>query len=200
MSKNPDWNGSPPKDNTHARTIILQAAAQIANESGVKKISIQRVAQALTITRQTVYRHFASAEQIKTELAIQQGGEVLKRFVENAKRFQRFDDIIIASIIFLCQEIPRDPTLRRYFFTEDNQQQAIALLVSEQTMQYSLQMLDALQPEGQKHEQTALAELAEHIQRTLLSFILAPSASIDSAEKMQAYLDRWLRPALTSFV
>lgn len=195
--KKPNWNGNPPRDNDHAREVILDAARALSESLGVKKVNIQNIANQLGVTRQTVYRHFASSDQLRTALAVEKGSNALEGVILHTQACTCFEDAVIESLIYLAKEIPKDHYLRSIFLGEDGKSANYSEAFAEDALQYSYQMLKAVHPEPEIADDKWLFELAEHVQRILMSFILATSKRTATDNKKRIYLNKWLRPVLS---
>jgi AcrR family transcriptional regulator len=56
--------------NELTRDLILEALTRLVSEEGVHEFSIQRVAELAGVSHRTVYRHFASREELLEALAV----------------------------------------------------------------------------------------------------------------------------------
>lgn len=198
--RNPDWNGNIPASDEAARILIIDVALDIAEREGIQNTNIKKVADALCITRQTVYRLFPSTDDLLTQVSVAAGGKILERLLIHAKKYETFEDRVIESMVFLAWNIPNDKFLKHYFSVSDVSEENIRHAFSKDSLDYAYQMLKALCPgKGQKNiDDDFLKELAEHQQRLLLSLIIAPSERIKTAKGLRSYLNKWLRPMLES--
>jgi len=197
VRRNPDWNGNVPESDAAARALIIDAALQIAERDGIQKINIKNVADKLCITRQTIYRLFPSTDDLLTQVSVAAGGKILERLLANAEKYRNFEDRVIESMVFLAWNIPNDDLLRQYFMVSDTTAEKIGLAFSNDSLDYSYQILKALRPENRKDiDDGFLRDLAEHQQRLLLGIIVAPSERIKTDKGLRAYLNQWLRPVL----
>ena len=58
------WAGSPPADDAEARKRIVDATLRCIERRGPAQTTLSDVADALGITRRTVYRYFANSEDL----------------------------------------------------------------------------------------------------------------------------------------
>jgi len=196
--KNPDWNGNIPTSDEGKKAMILEAAIKVASEHGVTKVSIQRVAKELNITRQTVYRLYPSSNALRNDVAVASGGDVLEAVVERSKQYDNFPDSAIASIVFLAINIPKDPYLKQFFLGPGDNMGDVETTFSHEALEYCYQMLLAVHPGPEEEiDEKWVWDLTEYIVRILLTLIVVKTDSIDTEAKMTSYLDRWLRPVLT---
>ena len=63
------WAGSPPADDDEARKRIVDATLRLVDRRGAAHTTVSDIADALGITRRTVYRYFAGTEELFTAVA-----------------------------------------------------------------------------------------------------------------------------------
>lgn len=195
--RNPHWNGNPPRDDAHAREMIVNAALTVAHRGGLKKTNIKEVAEELGITRQTVYRLFPSTDELLTAVSVAAGGKILDRVLKAVTKFSTFEDRAVECLVFLARNIPEDDFMKRYFVPTEENTADIENLFSEESMGYAVQFLKALHPAPQTlTNEIWLRELSEHMLRTLLALVIAPTKLTNTPKGIRQYLNRWLRPVL----
>jgi AcrR family transcriptional regulator len=62
----------PPEDSNRTRARILEVAASLLARFTVSKLTMEDVARAAGIARQTIYKHFSGKDDLLTELFVQQ--------------------------------------------------------------------------------------------------------------------------------
>lgn len=190
----------PPADDDEARTRIIQAARDLAQRDGLHKTNIKKIAERLKVTRQTIYRLYSSSDELLAAVSIAVGGRLLEDLLLHAEAFDTFSERVVESIIFLALHIPMNACLRPYFSLGEGAEDRIQQAFSEDALRYSLQMLKALVPrDSTPPDETVLKPLAEHMQRILLSLIIAPTANTATADGMRVYLNVWLKPLVAGF-
>ena len=63
------WAGAPPADDEEARKRIIDATLRLVDRRGAAQTTVSDIADALGITRRTVYRYFAGTEELFTAVA-----------------------------------------------------------------------------------------------------------------------------------
>ena len=144
MSKH--WNGNPPKNDEHARQILLAAALAVASRDGIEKTNIKKVASELGITRQTVYRLYTSSDELQTAVSNVVGEKILKRLLKAISRFEHFEERAVETIIFLARDIPNDAILRHYFQVHDGKGPQINVTFSADSLARAAQFLKLIHP------------------------------------------------------
>ena len=64
------WGGAPPADDHEARKRIIDAAIASIERRGPQRTTLSDVAVDLGITRPTVYRYFATTDELLTAAAV----------------------------------------------------------------------------------------------------------------------------------
>jgi AcrR family transcriptional regulator len=62
----------PPEDSNRTRARILEVAASLLARFTVSKLTMEDIARAAGIARQTIYKHFSGKDDLLTELFVQQ--------------------------------------------------------------------------------------------------------------------------------
>jgi AcrR family transcriptional regulator len=190
------WNGSPPSDDDDARKRILDAAVRCVEEHGAEQINLASVATALGVTRRTVYRYFASTDDLFAEVGSHAFDTWLERLERATAHLDSPVDLLIESVAYIIEELPDQPLL-------------ILLMTSGRSGEFSRRMLE---PEtiarcrsilfhsridwvAAGFDDTALDELIEYLLRVIQSMVVAPSPQRDGAA-LRTYLRRWIGPAI----
>lgn len=193
------WHGETPKDDEEARDRIIQAAKRCIARDGVSGANIAAVAAEVGVTRRTVYRLFESSEQLIRTIAAESTGVTLNKMIAHVNSFSGFEERLVEALLYLRKAIPKDSVLGDYFSVQRNGRTRVAEAFTPDSLEFSLQMLKMIYPGSSKGIDDALfRQLAEHMQRLLLGFILAPGASIATDKAAREYLDRWFVPAVTT--
>ncbi len=193
-----DWAGSPPASETEAEQRLLQGALECARIYGIKKINIKRLAEHVGVTRPTVYRYFSSSDMLIEAVSGVVVSDILSQLDRHVKATKGFENKVIESVLFLSEEIPNNDFLSPYFSANTIQIQTMEELFDQFTLQFCIEYLRSLYSAKSlsKEEEQWLANLAEHLLRTILVLVITPSKSISSLEKKRDYLQLWLRPLL----
>jgi AcrR family transcriptional regulator len=190
------WAGAPPADDHEARKRIIDATLRIVDSRGAGQTTVSDVADALGITRRTVYRYFAGTEDLFTAAA----DTALQGFVADVEKITADMDVaeqLVEVVAYIIERLPREPQLT-------------LLLANDRSNSFSRSMLapgaiarcrTMLQQTHIKwttlgFDDTTIDELVEFLLRTIQSMVIAPPEPPRSSAELRAYLHRWIGPAL----
>ena len=191
------WKGKPPRTEDEARRRIVGAAASCVERFGPAKTTLSDVASELGVTRQTVYRYYASLADLLG--AVAQAG--LEDFVDRMERhlssFTTPAEAAIESIVFAVQAIPQERHIGALFqagetdiFGRD--------VTSSMALSLGAHILRRIPVDwseiGVQDEE--LEGLAEILMRLFVSFLQYPAAPPRSEDELRVLVRRWLGPAL----
>ena len=104
------WAGIPPTDDAEARKRIIDAALRLVDRRGAAQTTVSDIADALGITRRTVYRYFAGTEELFTAVA-----EVaLGSFVAQIDQLVADLDVtsqLVEVVAHIIERLPHEPQL-----------------------------------------------------------------------------------------
>ena len=193
------WAGAPPLDDDDARKRIIDAALTCIERQGPAQTTLSDVAEALGVTRRTVYRYFASTE----ELFLSAADVALNGFVANIENItSEFDDVagqLVDVVAYIIEQLPEQPLLT-------------LLLENDRANQFSRRLLQPVVIarcrvilQHTRIDWTALGytendidELVEFLLRIIQSMVIAPADPPRTGPQLRAYLRRWIGPALNS--
>lgn len=190
------WGGSPPSDDDEARKRIVDATLQSIDERGAESTTLSDVADALGITRRTVYRYFAGTD----ELFIAAADVALSGFVTRIQEITAELDVtdqLVEVVAYIIETLPDEPLLA-------------LLLVNDKSNLLSRNML---RPEiiancrvilqhthidwaAIGYDNAVIDELVEFMLRIIQSMVVAPAEPPRSSADLRAYLRRWIGPAI----
>ena len=190
------WAGLPPANDDEARKRIIDTTLRIVDRSGAAQTTVADVADALGITRRTVYRYFAGTEELFTAVA----DVALQGFVAQVEKISADMDVaeqLVEVVAYIIERLPREPQLT-------------LLLANDRSNSLSRNMLGPgviarcrtiLQHTHIKwadlgYDDHTIDELVEFLLRTIQSMVIAPPEPPRSSADLRAYLHRWIGPAL----
>lgn len=94
------------------RKAIIDAALDCFEKKGVGATTIDEIARAASITRRTVYHYFTSKNEILEAAVEQHGCDSVMQMMEDIPADQPFADLIVASIVYLVETMPKHPFYR----------------------------------------------------------------------------------------
>jgi len=189
----PRWAGNPPQRGA-ARERLLEAAAQCIAEAGLAGASIARVAAKAGVSRPTVYRYFADREALQQATLVRAGTQLSGRMAAYVRRFSGPAAQAVEGMLFVLQEIPRDPVLREVWRSARLDPTALAGFTQPASITLTRRAIRGLAERAGWDEPRA-QESAEVILRFFLSLLAAPEPRRSTAE-LRRFLQRRLVPAL----
>lgn len=193
------WAGSPPADDAEARKRIVDAALSCVERHGPAETSLSDVADTLGVTRRTVYRYFATTEDLFGTAA----DVALQGFVADIEAITSdIDDVtghLVEVVAHIIERLPEEPLLT-------------LLLANDRTNQFSRRMLHAaviarcriilehtrIDWATLGYTDQELDQLVEFLLRIIQSMIIAPPDPPRSGPQLRAFLHRWIGPALAT--
>ena len=191
MKRRKAWNGNSPKSEAEARRILLDVTRDCIERFGLSKVGLSDVASAAGVTRQTVYRYFADAEELFNSAAVLASGGFLERMRERVLRQQEgLAERMVETLVLAIDEIPKDAHLSTLVQSGDffSVSSAVKLAFVQEEML-------ALSDGAVSLEVRERDELAEILLRLLNSF-LADHGPERSQDELRAFLFRWLVPLI----
>jgi len=180
-----------PKSEAEARRILLDVTRDCIERFGLSKVGLSDVASAAGVTRQTVYRYFADAEDLFNSAAVLASGGFLQRMRERVLQQQEgVAERMVETLVLAIDEIPKDAHLSTLVHSSDFFTVSSALklaFVQEEMLALSN---GALPLDARERD-----ELAEILLRLLNSF-LADGGPERSQDELRAFLFRWLVPPI----
>ena len=190
------WAGAPPADDTEARKRIIDTALRIVDRRGAAQTTVSDVADALGITRRTVYRYFAGTEELFTAVAEVALGSFIAQ-VENITADFDVTGQLVEVVAYIIERQPRE-------------QQLVLQLANDRSNTFSRSMLTSTEIARCRailqhtqidwaalgYDDHTIDELVEFLLRIIQSMVIAPPDPPRSSADLRAYLRRWIGPAL----
>jgi AcrR family transcriptional regulator len=149
------------------------------------------VASAAGVTRQTVYRYFADAEDLFNSAAVLASGGFLERLRERVLEQQEgVAQRMVETLVLAIDEIPKDPHLSTLAQSGDFLAVSSALKLA-----FVQEEILALSDGSFSLDARGRDELAEILLRLLSSF-LADHGPERSQDELRTFLFRWLVPLI----
>ena len=192
------WSGSAPATDDEAVARILAAASKAVDERG-SDVSIADVARTLGVTRQTVYRYFASTEALLVAAAVHAADDFLDRLAEHLRGLTDPVDAVTEAIATALEWLPKDKHIG-LLIAPGRADEHTASVTSDVALQFANAMLRRFDVDWAALGFTddGLDELAEHLLRIIQSFILDPGRPPRTGEALREYLRRWVGSAVTA--
>ena len=124
------WAGSPPADDVEARKRIVDAALLCIDRHGPAQTTLSDVADALGITRRTVYRYFTTTEDLFNTVAEVALGGFVARIESLTTEMDDLAEHLVEVVAYIIERLPDEPLLT-------------LVLANDRTHQFSRRMLPA---------------------------------------------------------
>ncbi len=195
------WSGKPPADAAEARERILAATRTRLTAAGTTSIS--EIADDLGVTRQTVYRHFPTTDDLLDAASLDAANDLQEQLIAHVVGHLDGSgdaaDAAIEAVAYVYEHLREDPALNR-LLAPGRISSTTSALTAPSSIAIGGKLLGGL---GVDWSDAGLAEddqleLVEHLLRTLQSLVLDPGDPPRTGEELRAYLRRWLAPALRS--
>jgi AcrR family transcriptional regulator len=192
------WSGSAPATDDEAVARILDAASKAVDERG-SDVSIADVARTLGVTRQTVYRYFASTEALLVAAAVHAADDFLDRLAEHLRGLTDPVDAVTEAIATALEWLPKDKHIG-LLIAPGRADEHTASVTSDVALQFANAVLRRFDVDwgALGFTDDGLDELAEHLLRIIQSFILDPGRPPRTGEALREYLRRWVGSAVTA--
>jgi AcrR family transcriptional regulator len=194
------WDGSPPRDDAEARARILSAARRRLGETGTATTS--DVAAMLGVTRQTVYRYYATTEELLNAAAMDAVGDLVVHLGEHVRQYllgtgADAGDVAAEVVAFVYEHLRDDPALNR-LIAPGRISSTVAGLTAQSSIALGRTLLAGfpLDWSAAGLDTDDQRELVEHLLRTLQSLVIDPGEPQRSPEELRSYLRRWVSPAV----
>ena len=191
------WGGAAPADDDEARKRIVDTTLRVLDRRGATQTTVAGIADALGISRRTVYNYFGSTEELFTAAA-----EVaLQGFVADVKDIIRDMDAtaqLVEVVAYAIERLPREPQLA-LLLANDHANSVSRSILAPSEIARCRQILQLAQIDWTAigYDDQTFDELAEFILRIIQSMVVAPSDPPRSGANLRAYLRRWIGPAFS---
>lgn len=192
------WAGSPPADDAEARKRIIDTALRLVDRRGAAQTTVSDIAEALGITRRTVYRYFAGTEELFTAVA-----EVaLGSFVAQIDRLVADMDVtgqLVEVVAHIIERLPHEPQLVLLLANDRSNMFSRAMLTADVIARCRAILHHARIDWNQLgFDDQTIDQLVEFLLRIIQSMVIAPPDPPRSGAELRAYLHRWIGPALVA--
>ncbi|HBX76235.1 MAG TPA: hypothetical protein DEG43_01175 [Acidimicrobiaceae bacterium] len=161
---------------------LLNAALEVAADYGLTRLSVGDVAKRAGLSRQTLYKHFATREDLIRHTVVRETGRIVERVIEAASESEIPEVSLELAILEALHQVRRHPLLDRLVATEpeallplliDGDRSAISAVHS-----IAVALISTKRPEATEQQWDAAADL---LSRLLVSYAIRPPSQ-SSAE------------------
>ena len=156
---------------------LLDATVEVAADHGLARLSVADVAKRAGLSRQTLYKHFATRDELIAQAVLREAGRMVEEVIAAAERHDDPVDSLEAAIVATLRVTRSHPLLDRLLATEP--EALLPLLIDGDGSVLGAveviahQMLEARLPELSAAQVQAGADL---LSRMLISYAVRPPA------------------------
>jgi AcrR family transcriptional regulator len=193
------WGGAPPADDEEARKRIVDAAIRSMERRGPQGTSLSVIAGDLGITRPTVYRYFATIDELITAAGDVALGGWTARISDLTSGISDPVDLLVEAVAYLVERLPEEPLLMMLLETDRTRFMSQQMVGGESTARSRVLLehtdIDwgALGYRGKDFD-----DLVEYLLRIIQSMVLVPPNPPRSARELRAVLRHWIGPVVTT--
>jgi AcrR family transcriptional regulator len=189
------WSGDRPKSEIEAKSRVCTAALACLKRQGIEKTTMSDIAKEASIARPTLYKYFKNIEEVLSRAIDIEAYNFAESVVKHAKQFATIEERIVETIIYVVEELPKDPnlsiivnddrakTLRDRAFSDE-----ATLVFSEMTAVPLIEIRPELRDQG--------VEISEIMARFAISMILFPGKYSNDCDGLRALINRRILPGL----
>lgn len=191
------WGGAPPADDEEARKRIVDAALRSMERRGPAGTSLSTIAGDLGITRPTVYRYFATLDELVTAASDVALGGWTARIADLTSGIDDPVELLVEAVAYLVERLPQEPLLMMLLET-DRTRRTSQQMVTGESIARSRVLLEhtgidwsALGYRGKDFD-----ILVEYLLRLIQSMVLVPPQPPRSARQLRGVLRLWIGPVV----
>jgi AcrR family transcriptional regulator len=171
---------------------ILAATRDCIDVKGAAT-SITDVADQLSVTRQTVYRYFASTDDLLRATAIDAAGEFMDRLASKVAHIQDPGRVVVEIVAYALERLPLEPYLG-LLLTSERAGTFAQGVTSATAIAFGHSLFQRVNVDWEAAGITnqLFDEFVEHVLRTVQSLVLDPGDPPRTGKALRQYLSRWL--------
>lgn len=193
------WGGRVPNNDEEAIARIIAAGRDLIDEKR-SPATLADVARRLDVTRQTVYRYFANADELLSAIAMEMIDGFVDRVADRLRGHDEPSDAVVEGVLVVLDELPGDPYVSLLVAADRLSLATLGRLTSPSSLHLARSVIDRLDVDWDTHgfSDTDLTDLAEILLRTIASLILDQGGEHRTTEDLRRFLYRWVGPAVAS--
>jgi len=190
------WGGFPPTSDDEAIDRILAATRECIDRNG-SSTTITDVADALHVTRQTVYRYFSCTEDLLQATALDAVGAFMERLATRVARIKDPGSAVVEMVASTLEQLPTEPYIGLLVASERVGTFARGI-TSTTAMAFGRSLFERVGIDWTSMGLTEplFDEFLEHVLRTIQSLVLDPGP-LRNGRELRGYLARWLWAPVT---
>ena len=189
------WSGAKPASDEEAVARILEAAGKAIEERGAD-FSISDVARSVGVTRQTVYRYFSSTEALLVAAAVHAVDGFLERLTARMAGITDPTEAVTEAVATALEWLPREKYIGLIMVPGGSTH--VQSVTSDIALRFARDMVGRLDVDWAAigFDDAELAQLSEHLLRTIQSFVIDPGRPPRHGPALREYLRRWVGNAV----
>jgi AcrR family transcriptional regulator len=193
------WGGAPPADDEEARNRIIDAAIRSMERRGPQQTSLSVIADDLAITRPTVYRYFATIDELITAAGDVALGGWTARITDLTAGISDPVELLVEAVAYLVERLPEEPLLMMLLETDQSRLTSQQMVLGE-SITRSRVLLEHTQIDWAAlgYRAKDFDDLVEYLLRIIQSMVLVPPDPPRSATKLRTVLRHWIGPVVTT--
>jgi len=191
------WGGTPPADDDEARKRIVDAALRSMERRGPQQTTLSAVAADLGVTRPTVYRYFATIDELVTAAGDVALGGWTARIADLTSGITDPVDLLVEAVAYLVERLPDEPLLVMMLENDQSRTTSRQMVLGESVRRSRIML------ERTEIDWTALGyrnkdfdDLVEYLLRIIQSLVLVPPDPPRSASELRSVLRHWIGPVV----
>jgi len=199
MARRHGWAGSPPADESEARGRIIEAAMRCVDRDGPEKFALRGVALELGVIRQTIYRYYASTDELFAAVAEAAAEGFVEDLTQHLRHIARPADWVVEALASAIEWLPA----RRYLtllLAAGRPEPFVHGVTSPTSMEIGRELFKRshLDWAAVGYDECRLDELIELMLRLLQSMTIDPPSPRRTGLELRDYLRRWIAPAVAA--
>jgi AcrR family transcriptional regulator len=189
------WSGDIPADDDEAVARIVGAARAAIDERGT--VSVSEVAQALGVTRQTIYRYFPTQEALLGGTALASVDSFLDRLAAHLGSISDPTEAVVEGIAYTFEQLAHDKYLS--LVLQPGKASAFTPgVTSDMAISFGRSILQRFDIDWAAAGFTGdkLDELVEVMLRMLQSLIVDPGRPARAGTRLRSFLEDWIAPSV----
>lgn len=184
------WGGAAPASDEEAAQRILSAAKIAIDRDG--DVNIADIARAVGVTRQTIYRYFPSTDTLLMAAAMESASGFLDHLTRHLDGITDPATAIVEGVAYTLESLPDDPYMRLLLAPARTGTFSVSV-TSDTALKLARTMLHRYSVDwtAEGFTDADLDDVAEHMLRTLQSFIIDPGRPPRVGQELRDYLLRW---------
>jgi AcrR family transcriptional regulator len=202
------WAGATPSDSDEARHRLLDAAEACFRRHGLAKTTVDDVAAAANVSRQTVYNHFGGGrEELFEAVFLRDIQDQIARALQIMQEAPTFAEGVVSAITFSLMDTQRaiaEQSPLGVLFTPDAAGITTSLAGAsdtyfERSRENFRPFLEQARAAGELRSGLDTDDIIEYLMRITLSFLSTASRDAERDEgDIRAFLETYLLPPLVN--